>query len=140
MCSLAIVGSGDTGKFLLQALGAQRTSNRGATLTKCYLRSSRVSGGILCVAHRTVELSNSATIHVPLLKGDHPMKNTTNTKRLYRRPAAFGLTNNPEESTSDTNDMYHFFGNYVARSEGVQRISKTLKENKGWLYVKNVHC
>ena len=65
------------------------------------------------------------------------MEKTPNTKRLCRGPAAFGLTNNPEESTTDANDMYHFFGNYVARSEGVQRISKTLKENKGWICVKN---
>ena len=59
------------------------------------------------------------------------MEKTPNTKRLYRGPAAFGFTQNPEESTADVNEMYYFFGNYVARSEGVKRVVKALKEKKG---------
>ena len=53
-----------------------------------------------------------------------------NSKRLRRGPAAFGLTSNPEESSADEEEMYHFIGKYVAKSEGVMRIMKTLRENK----------
>ena len=73
-----------------------------------------------------------------LSKGDHRKINTRDTKRLYRGPAAFGLTDNPEQYPADANDMYDFIGKYVARSEGVKQIAKALKENKGWTYAKNM--
>ena len=56
------------------------------------------------------------------------MEKTPHSKRLCRRPTAFGLTQNPEESTADANDMYYFFGNYVARSEGG---AEDLKDTEG---------
>ena len=34
--------------------------------------------------------------------------------------------------------MYNYIGKYVARSKGSKRITKALKENKGWIDVKNM--
>ena len=66
-----------------------------------------------------------------LSKGDHLKNKTLDTRRLCRGPAAFGLTDDPEKSPADANDMYDFIGKYVTQSEGVKQITKALKENEG---------
>ena len=60
------------------------------------------------------------------------------TKRLCCGPAVFGMTQDPEESSADLKEIFYFIGNYVAKSEGIMRITKIFKENKGWNYVKNI--
>ena len=83
------------------------------------------------LSHLTIQLKTVS-------KGDHQKNKTPDTKRLCHGPAAFGLTDDPEKSPADANDMYNFIGKYVARSEGVKRIAKSLKKNKGWTDVKNM--
>ena len=70
-------------------------------------------------------------VHMPSSKGYSLKNRTPDTKRLCRGPAAFGLTPDPEESPADPKDTYYFIGICVAKSDGIMRITKTLRENKG---------
>ena len=72
------------------------------------------------MSHLTLQLKT-------LSKGDHQKNKIPDTKRLCSGPAAFGLTDDHEESPVDVNDMYSFIGNYVTRSEEVERVTKALK-------------